>query len=133
MLVALSPNDRLLAIQMYNKKCPAVGPSIRRKKGYFVAGLFIAPVCFKIIRTSIFNLGVLVRAKWAVSFCWLQPVPTSNFDRDLRRRFSESPRASNVFPTAVFVDTVVTYHHEVASTPHSTGGPTDELHSFEGG
>ncbi len=38
-------------------------------------------------------------AKWAVSFCWLPPVLTSNCDGDLKKAFNECLGVSNAFPT----------------------------------
>ncbi len=40
--------------------------------------------------TPNFNLCILLRAKWAISFCWLPPVLTFNCDGDLKKRHSMS-------------------------------------------
>ncbi len=50
--------------------------------------------------TPKFNSCILLKAKWAVSFCWLPPVLTSNRDGDLKKAFNECLGVSNVFPTA---------------------------------
>ncbi len=47
-----------------------------------------------------FNLCILLKAKWAVSCCWLPPVLTSDCDGDLKEAFNECLGVSNVFPTA---------------------------------
>ncbi len=77
-------------------------------------------------------MGVLLKAKWAVSYCWLAPVPTSDYGGDLKKAFNERLGVSNVFPSAASVQTVVTYRREVARlVGFSIGGPTDEqAHPF---
>ncbi len=65
--------------------------------------------CLASWQTSHFNLCILIKAKWAVSFCWLQPVLKSNCDGDLKKAFNEILGVSNVFPTTALIQ-VVTYH-----------------------
>ncbi len=48
-------------------------------------GLFWLNMALTIVATNLYILCLLLNAKWAVSFCWLPPVLTSNCDGDLKR------------------------------------------------
>ncbi len=48
--------------------------------------------------TSNFNLCILLKAQWAVSFCWLPPVLTSNCDWDLKKGIQWVSRGKERLP-----------------------------------